>query len=157
MARAGCSVNGAAKDAAGHIAKKSISPKLRTIDVRRGSKSVKLRGPWKGAKDKNALGRTLARTSSKGALAKVTFRGQQFAIVAHRGPSGGRVKVIVDGKHVDTIDLYASKSDDRRIVYVRNVPKGKHVVKLRSTGTANAKSSGRNVWLDGVVVLDRRR
>ena len=52
--------------------------------------------------------------------------------------------------------LYSGKDDDRHVSYVRNVPKGRHVVKLRATGTANPKSSGSTVWLDAVLVLDRR-
>ncbi len=76
--------------------------------------------------------------------------------MARRGPAGGRFEVIVDGKQVDTVDLYAKAGDTRRIVFVRNVPKGQHVVKLRATGTGRAASSGSTVWLDAVLVLDRR-
>ena len=117
---------------------------------------MKFDGRWKIGRNRAALGRSLARTTSKGAQAKVAFKGQQFAVVTRRGPAGGRLKVILDGKHVDTIDLYSSKDDDRHVTYVRNVPKGRHVVKLRATGTANPKSSGSTVWLDAVLVLNRR-
>jgi hypothetical protein len=55
------------------------------------------------------------------------------------------------------VDLYAPSGDNRRIVYVRNVPKGLHTVKLVATGTKSERSSGTTVWLDAVLVLDRRR
>ncbi len=107
-------------------------------------------------KHKDSLAGTLTRTASKGATAKLRFDGAQFAVVARRGPSGGLVKVILDGKHIDTIDLYAKDGDSRRIVYVRDVPRGGHEVKLRATGTGAAQSSGAMVWLDAILVLDRR-
>jgi hypothetical protein len=157
VTRSGCAVTGTARDVAGNTARKTIRPKLQIIDLHRKSKSVKLKGAWKAARNKDAVGKSLARSASRGAKAKVTFRGQQFGVVVRRGPSGGKVKVIVDGKRVDTIDLYSAKPDDRRIVYVRNVPKGKHVVKLRPTGTRNAKSTGTAVWLDALVVLNKRK
>ncbi len=155
--RSGCSIRAVARDAVGHSAQKSISPKVQLVDASRKSKAVKFGGRWKMARNRDSLGRTLARTTSKGAQAKVNFKGRQFAVVARRGPAGGHLKVILDGKHIDTIDLYSSKTDDRRITYVRNVGKGRHVLKLRATGTANARSSGSTVWLDAVLVLDRRR
>jgi hypothetical protein len=63
----------------------------------------------------------------------------------------------VDGKKVGRVDLYAAEKDDRRIVFVGNVRRGSHTLKLRATGTADSRSSGRWVSLDAVLVLDRRR
>ena len=103
------------------------------------------------------MGKTLARTSARDATVRVSFEGAQYAIVARRGPAGGKLKVIVDGKQVSTVDLYASSGDARRIVHVGNVPKGKHDLQLRATGTKRPASSGTTVWLDAVLVLDRRK
>jgi hypothetical protein len=155
--RSGCSVVGVAKDAAGNAARKALSPRFSVIDLRAKQNGVRFSGKWKVARAKEALGRTLARTSVRGAQARVAFSGEQFAVVVRRGPSGGRLAVIVDGRRVDTIDLYAAKADQRRIIYVHDVGRGKHVLKLRATGTGDARSSGSTVWLDSVLVLDRRR
>jgi hypothetical protein len=83
--------------------------------------------------------------------------GAQLAVVVRRGPAGGRLKVILDGKHADTIDTYAGDGDPRRIVYVRDVPRGRHLLQLQPTGTSRPASMGSTVWLDGVLVLDRRK
>ncbi len=58
---------------------------------------------------------------------------------------------------MDTVDLYAKSGDARRIVYVGNVSRGKHQIKLRATGSGRPASSGSTVWLDAVLVLDRRK
>ncbi len=136
------------------------SESARTIslaDLREGAAKVSFSGPWKTLHNRDSLGKTLARVASAGAQARVVFEGSQVAVVARRGPAGGRFKVIVDGKPVDTIDLYSSKSDSRRIVWVHSVPKGKHVLKLKATGTGSPRSAGTIVWLDGVLALDRRK
>ncbi len=155
--RRNCTLKGTATDAVGHRTTKTLGPTIGLFDVRQGSGRVRFKGDWKTLKNKNSLGRSLARTATRGATAKLAFEGAQFAIVARRGPAGGRFKVILDGKHVDTVSLYAKTGDSRRIVYVRKVPKGKHEVKLRATGTSSAGSSGAIVWLDAILVLDRRK
>ena len=155
--RSGCTIVNVAKDAAGNTARNALSPRFGVIDLRASQGGVRFSGKWKVARAKAALGRTLARTSVRGAQARVAFRGEQFAVVVRRGSSGGRLAVIVDGKRVDTIDLYAPKADQRRIAYVRNVGRGRHVLKLRATGTGDARSAGSTVWLDSVLVLDRRQ
>ena len=155
--RSGCTIVNVAKDAAGNTARNALSPRFGVIDLRASQDGVRLSGKWKVARAKAALGRTLARTSARGAQARVAFTGKQFAVVVRRGPSGGRLAVILDGKRVDTIDLYAPKADQRRIAYVRNVGRGRHVLKLRATGTGDARSAGSTVWLDSVLVLDRRQ
>lgn len=152
-----CSLKGTADDVVGHRTTRTLDPTVGLFDVRASSARVKLSGDWKMLKAKEAVGKTLARTARKDATAKLEFEGAQFAVVARRGPAGGRLKIIVDGEHVDTVDLYAKRGDSRRIVYVRNVPKGQHEVKLRATGTGSSKSSSTTVWLDAILVLDRRK
>ncbi len=91
--------------------RKSISPKLRTIDL---PSQLEEREAPRFVEGDEEQGRARKDASHgrprRGAQAKVSFKGQQFAVVVRRGPTGGRVKVIVDGKHVDTIDLYASRA-----------------------------------------------
>jgi len=40
-------------------------------------------------------------------------------------------------------------------VHVRNVSRGKHTIKLKAAGSGPS-SSGSMIWLDAVLVLDRR-
>ena len=155
--RIGCTLRGRADDRVGHSTARTLKPGVGLFDVRRGSSHLKLSPGWKTLKQNDSLGRSLARSSSKDATITLRFKGAQFAVVARRGPGGGRIKIIVDGKLVETVDLYATKADSRRIVSVRNVTQGEHVVKLRNAGTSRAKSSGATVWIDAILVLDRRR
>lgn len=155
--RRGCIVEAHAGDIVGHSRTKRLGPAVTLVDLRSNAAKVSLSGSWKTLRNGDALGKTLIRASSADAQTKVVFDGAQVAVVARRGPSGGRFKIILDGKPVGTIDLYASKADSRRIVWVRSAGKGKHVLKLRATGTAAAKSSGTTVWLDAVLAIDRRK
>ncbi len=155
--RSGCTLRGFADDAVGHRTTKRLEPRINYHDIRTGSAKFTFGGAWKTLRNGDALGKTLARAAAGDAQVRFEFDGAQFAIVARRGPAGGRFKVLLDGKHIDTVDLYARDGDGRRIVYVRAVSKGPHVVKLRVTGTAAPKSSGTTVWLDAVLVLDRRK
>jgi len=155
--RSGCTLKGSADDAVGHRTTKRLEPRINYHDIRTGSAKFTFEGAWKTLKNGDALGKTLARTAAADAQLRFEFDGAQFAIVARRGPAGGRFKVLLDGKVIDTVDLYAKDGDGRRMVYVRAVSKGPHVVKLRVTGSAAPKSSGTTVWLDAVLVLDRRK
>jgi hypothetical protein len=156
--RAGCTVKASARDRVGHSASRTVSPNASVVDVRRSGGAVTFRGGrWVMERLGSAVAGTLARTDVRGASATLRFDGAQFAVVARRGPSGGELDVIVDGKKVGRVDLFAAEKDDRRIVFVGNVRRGSHTLKLRATGTADSRSSGRWVSLDAVLVLDRRR
>lgn len=153
----GCTLVGQADDAVGHRATRKLSPNVTLVDLRRSASAVTFGKGWTILSADGSLGRTIARTRSKDATVKVRINGAQFAVVARRGPAGGKLKVFVDGRHADTIDLYARDGDPRRIVHVQDVPRGAHTVKLRATGTGRAASGGSTVWLDALLVLDRRK
>ena len=155
--RQGCTLVGRADDEVGHRTTRKLSPNITLVDLRRAEPAVTFGKGWTILSAKEALGRTLARANSKDATVKVRMKGAQFGVVVRRGPAGGKLKVFVDGKHADTIDLYAKDGDPRRILYVRDVPKGSHTIKLRATGTGRSASDGSTVWLDAVLVLDRRK
>jgi hypothetical protein len=155
--RTGCTVSGIATDKVGHTGSSSLSPRVQLRDVRERSRDFSFKGDWKTARMKSAIGRTLTQASARGARMRLPFEGAQYAIVTRRGPTGGLLDVLVDGKQVATLDLYSKKSDSRRIVHVGSVSKRKHVLELRPTGTSNPASTGTTVWLDAVLVLDRQK
>jgi hypothetical protein len=155
--RRGCQLTGSATDKVGLRAASKSSPTVELIDLKRSHPRVSFGRGWKMLSGSEPLGSTLARASKKGATVKARIDGAQFAVVVRRGPAGGRLQVIVDGKLVETIDLYAEEGDPRRVAYVRSVPKGQHTVKLRATGTGRAKSTDTIVWVDALLVLDRRK
>lgn len=152
-----CTLVSLARDKVGNQRIRKLSPRLTVVDLKRADPRATFVGGWKMLKAREGLGRSLARAAARDATAIVRFEGMQFAVVARRGPAGGKLRIIVDGRPVATIDLYARSGDPRRIVYVGDVPEGKHQVKLKVTGTKRAASRGTTVWLDAVVVLDRRK
>jgi len=155
--RKSCQLTGSATDKLGLRAASKLSPSVELIDLKRSHPRVTFGSGWKMLSGSEPLGSTMARASTKGATIKARIEGAQFGVVVRRGPAGGRLQVIVDGKVVDTIDLYAKQGDPRRVAYVRNVPRGQHKVKLRATGTGRAKSTDTIVWVDALLVLDRRK
>lgn len=153
-----CDLEAEATDRAGHAAARRLRDlRVTQVDARTGSQRVTLRGEWAQRSATDALRRTLLRASKAGARATMTFDGSQVAIVAQRGPNGGRAEVFVDGKSAGTIDLYAPTKDVRRIVFLANVRRGEHTISVRVLGTGRAASSGTVVKLDAFLVLDRRR
>lgn len=152
-----CTLVSLARDEVGNQRIRKLSPRLSISDLKRSNAMATFVGGWKMLKAGESLGSSLARAATKGAATKVTFEGMQFAVVARRGPAGGKLNILVDGKWAATVDLYAKTGDPRRIVYVGNVAKGKHTVKLVAAGTKRAASKGTSVWLDAVLVLDRRK
>jgi lysozyme len=155
--RAGCTVTGTAADIVGHTTARKLSPSVALIDLRTGSERASYRGSWHTLRHRAALNDTLTRSAQKGSRVDVPFEGAQVAVVARRGPSGGRFEVSLDGQRIGSVDLFAPSDDERRIVRVINVSPGEHVLGLRATGTADARSAGTMVWLDAVLVLDRRK
>ena len=157
LERAGCTVRASATDRVGHTASRTLGPQVELVDMRRNEARVSFRGTWRTMQQASALGGSLTRTTVAGATASLPFDGAQFAIVARRGPSGGKLDVFVDGELVERVNLYAEGVDDRRVVYVGNVARGQHTLKLRSSATADSRSTGAVVWLDAVLILERRR
>jgi hypothetical protein len=157
LERAGCTIRASATDRVGHTASRTLGPHVELVDLRRNDERVSFRGTWRTTQQEAALGGSLTRTTVAGATASLPFDGAQFAIVARRGPSGGKLDVLVDGKLVERVNLYAEGVDDRRVVHVGNVARGQHTLTLRSSASADSRSTGAVVWLDAVLILERRR
>lgn len=153
----GCEVTGEARDVAGHTNTKALKPQVQLVDARSASRLLTLKGDWKTIRKDGAVKGTLLRGRGAGAEVRLRFTGAQLAIVARRGPDSGQLKVILGRTLVETLDLYSPTVDGRRVVLVHNVPPGTHVLKLRASGTNSSEASASNVWLDAIVVLDRRR
>jgi hypothetical protein len=152
-----CRIDGQARDVAGHRKSRSLDPSIRSRDLRRDVSAQHYRGSWSSNPASSAIGGSLMVTSSKEASVRLSFRGAQVAIVARRGPAGGLFHVLVDGEDVGTVDTYAPTNEYRRIVFIKNVSKGEHELKLVADGDGSEESSGAQVALDAVVTLDRRR
>jgi hypothetical protein len=51
-------------------------------------------------------------------------------VLATRGPGRGRIRIRIDGRTVATLDLRASTTSMRRVVFVRGLAHGPHTVEV---------------------------
>jgi len=95
---------------------------------------------------------SVVRTSTSGASLTFRVQGDQVAIVATKGPSRGRLTVLLDGASVATADLYSAVKTPRSVVAVVSLPDAApHRLRLTVMRTTNPLSKGRRVDLDAVV------
>ena len=143
-----------ATDGVGNTSPFAEAPATRVKVFQDGSRAVKRKGPWTTSRSRAYFGSTVKRTTRKGARVQLTARGTDFAIVATMGRDKGKARVIVDGRAVATIDLYAPRAKPRTIVHAVSFARpGRHTVALQALGTKNAKAKGKRVELDAFLVL----
>jgi hypothetical protein len=131
----------------GTMAGHSLGRTVRLLDD--DASAVRYTSAWRRYATKGAHdGRTTTSTRA-GSRARLTFTGDQVALLATRGPGRGRIRVAIDGRTVATIDLRASKTSLRRIVFARSVAKGTHTIEVRHVKRAGG-SVGR-VDIDGFL------
>lgn len=79
---------------------------------------------------------------------------QSLAWVSTKGPDRGIAEVLLDGRKVATVNLYAPTVQTRQVVWARNVnPSGSYVLEIEVLGTRNRASTGTRVDVDAFVLL----
>jgi hypothetical protein len=136
------------KDRAGNHSEWIAGPRFAPQVVQ--SDSASLHGDWHRSTDKGALGGSISSTKVAGTSAHLRFRGSSIGVVASRGPKFGKVRVLVDGAVVKTIDLWARKEKDRRVVFMHAWhTTGTHAITVEALGTTGRPQ----VELDAFVLL----
>jgi hypothetical protein len=103
---------------------------------------------WVGKTQTAASGGSYRLNTSTGD-ASFGFNGPAVNFVTARGPSYGKVNVIIDEFAVSSIvDLYAPNQQWQYAVEVSGLSNGFHTITIRPTHTKNANSSGYGVVLD---------
>jgi len=59
------------------------------------------------------------------------FNGDGVALVAPIGPGRGMLRVRIDGRRWQAVDLDSPRSLQRRIVFSRRLPDGEHRIEVR--------------------------
>lgn len=108
-------------------------------------------GPWRGAESVGAThgGHHLSR--APGSAATLRFTGRTVTYVARTGPDEGIARVLVDGRELRRVNLYAAAPGTRSRT-VTGLRAGAHRVVVRPTGSRVAASSGTSISLDEFVV-----
>ncbi len=112
-------------------------------------------GSWTQKALSSAYGGGLKYATTKGSAAQFTFTGQNVAWVSPKAPNKGKATVAIDGVTVETIDLYASKSQARKVVFSQSGldPEVSHTITVQATGSKRSASTGTRVDVDAFVVL----
>ena len=112
--------------------------------------SVHYTSAWRHRVTRGAYdGRTTTSTRS-GSRVRFTFTGDQVGLLATRGPGRGRIRVRIDGHTVATIDLRASSTSVRRVVFVRSLGNGEHTIEVLHVKRADGRTG--RVDIDGFLL-----
>ncbi|QMV41376.1 VanZ family protein [Cohnella cholangitidis] len=93
-------------------------------------------------------GGSMSYTSSPNAEISLKFTGGKVEWAGYTGPHGGIVQVLVDGKPVSTVDLFAFESEIKPLFVTPDFAPGEHVLVLRALEERNANSQGNAIHLD---------
>jgi hypothetical protein len=106
----------------------AIARTVRVLDDDAGS--VGYTNRWRRRTTAGAFdGRTTTSTRA-GDRVRLTFTGDQVGLIATRGPGRGRIRIRVDGRTLATVDLRASSTSMRRVVFVRTLGQGTHTIEV---------------------------
>ncbi|MET0773485.1 MAG: GH25 family lysozyme [Candidatus Limnocylindrales bacterium] len=143
-----CALEVQVHDAQGAVMDRhAIARSVRLLDDDAGS--LRYTDAWRrraapGAHD----GRTTTSTRS-GERVRFTFTGDQVGVLATRGPGRGRIRIRIDGRTVGTIDLRASSTRMRRVVFVRGLQHGEHTIEVLHVKRADGRTG--RVDIDGFL------
>jgi hypothetical protein len=106
-------------------------------------------GAWSATSSSDAFGGGVRYAEDAAATVRLTFTGRNVAWVATTGPDRGASDVIVDGRLVRTVDLYAAQGQPRRIAFSHAwSAAGQHEIAIRVVGTPSRP----RVDMDALVV-----
>ncbi|WP_406417262.1 hypothetical protein OH809_35965 [Streptomyces sp. NBC_00873] len=94
-------------------------------------------------------------TDAVGDTAELAFTGTGVGLYAARADNLGIVKISVDGKPAETVDLYGPGKAPAQLVFrSASLAYGRHTVRVECTGTKNAASKGAFALVDAFQVVD---
>jgi len=138
-----------ATDGAGNTSAYRYGPAFRSLRTQETSSAVTYGGAWTSVSNSSASGGSYRYATAAGAWASYTFTGSSIAWVAITSTSGGSADVFIDGVLKTTIELSASTTGWRRVVYAYDwSSQGSHTIKVVANG------DGR-VYLDAFARLYR--
>ena len=115
------------------------------------SSKIAYRGTWRTAGFPGYAGNAAKYATKAGATAKFTFSGSRVVWYGPVGPTRGKARVIVDGKYLKTVDLYARSFTARKAVFSKSwASTGRHTLTIQVLGTAGHPY----VAIDGFTVVD---
>lgn len=94
-------------------------------------------------------------TDTVGAAAELTFTGTGVGLFSARADNLGIVKISVDDKPAETVDLYGPGKVPAQLVFRSSqLAYGRHTIRVECTGTKNAASKGTHALVDAFQVAN---
>jgi GH25 family lysozyme M1 (1,4-beta-N-acetylmuramidase) len=107
---------------------------------------------WGPVEDAAASGGRYVKSDNAGAAISLRFVGERLTLRALRGPKMGHAEILLDGRRVRTLDLYAPRHGYASIGIARNLREIRHVVRIEVLGTHRPASDGSVVAIDRWIV-----
>lgn len=115
------------------------------------------REDWTTEKCSNCIGSSIHSASRSTARVSYAFEGIGIDWYGTTSPSHGLAEVYIDGKHIQTVDLYSSSTHTQQLLFHTSYLKhGKHTLRIAVVGSHERKSTGSLVDIDGFVVQQSR-
>ena len=126
-----------ARDKAGNVGGWVAGPTIRAYLPQQSYAGLVWKGTWTSATQPECSGGTVRYATAAGASSTYSLTGLAIAWVTTLGPDRGAAKVYVDGVLVTTIDLHASTTTYRRVVFAKSWSyAGTHSLRIVVVGTA---------------------
>jgi GH25 family lysozyme M1 (1,4-beta-N-acetylmuramidase) len=110
---------------------------------------------WARVHDPSASEGGYVVSDAPGAQASLRFSGTSLTLLTLRGPARGQAEIVVDGRSVRTIDLYAPEHGFASVRVASGLAEGPHTAKVVVLGTRHRASEGSGVAIDRWVVTYR--
>ena len=138
-------------DVAGNIGAWQTGDTFRVSRYSEGNARISYAGRWTTARSSAYWGGVAKRAVTSGARASLTFTGRSIAWVTRTGPDRGRAEVLVGGKRVAIVDLYAPGPQNQRVAWVGSWSSAvARTITIRVLGTTGRP----RVDLDAFVTID---
>jgi subtilisin family serine protease len=95
-------------------------------------------GGWRTRALKKAYGGSLLQAERPAEALVTPFRGKAFAVVAPVGPGRGGLRLRIDGGAWHRVDLKASRTGQKRVVFSRRVQAGFHRLEIEGLSSRSA-------------------
>jgi subtilisin family serine protease len=137
-------------DAAGNVGAWATGPTIAVSLLQQTSSAIHYRGSWATGRSTSYSGGSVRYATAAGASATFTFTGRGIALVSTLASTRGKVRIYIDGTYVAKVDLGASPTMYRAIVWQRTWSSSRsRTIKLVVDGT----STRPRIDLDAFAIL----
>jgi len=121
------------------------------------SEAISYTGTWATNSHSSDNSGSSAAAKASGDYAQIAFDGSGVEWISRTGPYLGVADVYLDDAKVATVDLYSPTQEFQKTSFSAQTPsEGVHKLRIVRTGTRNPASTGNDIVLDTLVVLDTR-